>query len=309
MDDNLKSVQSQGIDEIEHIIIDGGSEDESIEVLKRSASDLSYWVSEKDNGQSHAINKGIEKSTGKIINWLNSDDYYEQGALQIVQDAFQSPEVNCFCGRSIKRKVDGESTLSKGTDIFWGNLAKTIGWARIDQPETFFTRSTWEKVGPLNENLHYTMDREWWMRYLYEFGLNRIKTSQDILVNFRLHEDSKTSSQTENFDIEHNTLFYILANAAKSSRIARLIAELNKIDRSINSTIARWTRYELMQECLDYYLLKKADECYYANDKTAAKAYLAEIRQSSLQNKDKKLYQRLKAKVKLPLSVIHFFRK
>lgn len=309
LEQTIDSVLSQNYANIEYIIIDGGSTDGSVEIIKKYDKHLKYWISEKDNGQSHAINKGINKANGEIVNWLNSDDYYEPGALEIVAEVFEDPEITCFCGRSNIFNEDGFQRQSKGTDVYDNNLAKSIGWARIDQPETFFRKEVWDKVRLLNEKLHYTMDREWWMCYLYHFGLDSIAKIDDVLVNFRLHADSKTVSPSSKFDEEHNTLFYSLARASNTTSVADLIKDTNKINTSIQSEIEKWTDQELIQKSLNYHLLKRADEFYYADNLESAKLYISHVKQDWLVLEDQGLFKSLRMKCKLPLSIIHLFRK
>ena len=109
-------------------------------------------------------------------------------------------KTNVVCGRENIVTTDGTFVRhSRGTDVYENNLAKTIGWARIDQPETFFRRAALEKIGALDEGLHYLMDRDLWIRYLFLYGLEGVKRIPDVLVNFRLHEASKTVSQNDFF--------------------------------------------------------------------------------------------------------------
>jgi glycosyltransferase involved in cell wall biosynthesis len=180
IEQTICSVLEQGYPNLEYIIVDGGSTDSSVEIIKKYEQHLAWWVSEKDKGQSNAINKGIQRSNGEIINWLNSDDYYMPGALHHVAQQFTDPEINCYCGYS---RVFSETSekCSSGTDVYPGNLPKTIGWARIDQPETFFRKSVWDKIGLLNETFHYVMDKEFWIRYLFAFGLNGIKKDREVV--------------------------------------------------------------------------------------------------------------------------------
>lgn len=309
LEQTIDSVLSQKYANLEYIIIDGGSTDGSVEIIKKYENHLNYWVTKKDNGQSQAINKGVIRASGEIINWLNSDDYYKPDALKIVAEAFGDPAVNCFCGRSNLFNEDGFQRQSKRTDIYANGLAKNIGWARIDQPETFFRKVAWQRVGFLNEHLHYTMDREWWMRYLYHFGLSGIAKTDDVLVNFRLHDDSKTVSASSKFEEEHNTLFYLLAIATKNLGLQELIVDFNKINLNLHSDLEKWSNQEIVQKSLNYYLLKKADEFYYNNAPEASKAYLSAIKLEWLNIEDMKLYYNLKIKTRLPLSVVHLFRK
>ena len=100
LEQTIDSVLSQNYPNLEYIIIDGGSIDQSVDIIKKHKKHLAYWVSEPDRGQSAAINKGLHKSTGDIINWLNSDDYYEPYTLRSVAEALQDREVQVVCGRS-----------------------------------------------------------------------------------------------------------------------------------------------------------------------------------------------------------------
>lgn len=305
----ISSVKSQNEADQEHIIIDGGSADGSVDIIRKYEKHLAYWVSEPDNGQSHAINKGIRKAGGDIINWLNADDYYEPNALSAVADAFSDESVNVVMGKSAIVKNNQTIRQSRGTDVYPDNLPKTIGWARIDQPETFFRKSAWDKVGLLNERLHYTMDREWWMRYLYCFGLKGIKRIENVLVNFRIHDESKTSLHAHKFQREHDTLFYLMTQAAQTPEIAKVIEENCHVDFSIDSQIAKWDDVALCRQSLNYYLLKKADELYYQDRSDLAKEFLRKINPEWLSEEDRRLFQTLKVKVRLPLSIVHFLRK
>ena len=306
---NIQSIQLQSYPQVQHIIIDGGSNDQTIDIIKEHQHCIDYWVSEPDNGQSHAINKGINKATGKIINWLNSDDYYEPEALAFVNKAFNNTKIKVVCGISKLFDENGMIKYSKGTDIYEGNLAKTIAWARIDQPETFFLKEVWDELGPLNENLHYTMDREWWMRYLYHFGLEDIHKFDKLLVNFRLHQLSKTVSESQGFQVEHDTLFYKLALTAKNNDIAGIIEKYCDVNPVLTSRIEEWNNFELINEILNYYLLKRADEFHYLGQMQISSEFLKIINSSLLKSNDKLLYYKLKILNLIPKSTIKYLRK
>ena len=165
IEETIDSVLSQNYPNLEYMIFDGGSSDNTVEVIRKYEKNLNFWVSERDNGQSDAINKGLRIASGDIVNWLNSDDYYEPNCLNIIGKQFENSNVSAVCGRSNlfkgAREVVGESS---GTDVYRNNLAKTIGWSRIDQPATFFRKTALDQMGLLAVDLHYVMDKEWWIR-------------------------------------------------------------------------------------------------------------------------------------------------
>jgi glycosyltransferase involved in cell wall biosynthesis len=212
LEQTIDSVLSQSYPNLEYIIIDGGSTDNSVDIIKKYEKYLKYWVSEKDNGQSHAINKGFIHANGDILNWLNSDDYYYPGCLNHIGTIFRDPTVNVYTGRS-RVFSSSREYFSSGTDFYTDNLEKTIGCARIDQPETFFRKSVWDKLGFLDKRFHYVMDKEFWIHYLLVYGLTGIHKDDQLIVNFRHHEDSKTVSSKASFEKETASLFASLAAA------------------------------------------------------------------------------------------------
>lgn len=310
LEQTIDSVLSQNYPHLEYMVIDGGSVDNSVEIIKKYEKYLAYWVSEKDKGQSDAINKGLQKATGDIVNWLNSDDYYEKNTLNIIGKSFENLQVHVVCGRSRIFYDEGNQTshFSSGTDIYKNNLAKTIGWARIDQPETFFRASAIQKMGFVNDKFHYVMDKEWWIRYLLLFGLDNILQIEDVLVNFRLHGDSKTVSQQKGFQIETNSLFYELAEVKELHKQKEFLSNLSEIKEKINQDFYKLIDKSLIEKAIHYYLLYKADEYYYFGNKNSAKKCLKEIEESLLDNIDKKLFKELTQKVNIPTFLIKILR-
>jgi glycosyltransferase involved in cell wall biosynthesis len=308
IEETINSVLANQEANVEYIIIDGGSSDDSVSVIKKHEEAIDYWVSEKDHGQSHAINKGLKKATGNIINWLNSDDYYELDALKKVEMLFEIGTTGVG-GKSRLFNSRGTIKMSKGTDVYLNNLAKTMGWARIDQPETFFSKVAWDKVGLLNENLHYCMDREWWIRYLYHFGLDGFKKSDCTLVNFRIHDDSKTTTSQPGFFREHHSIFHIIGGIADRLEACKMIANALDIDQGLETEIRSWTNKELAGEVFDYYLLKSADEFYAANQFKTAQLFLDEIELSNLKIEDVALCEKLSFRLKLPKWMVQLFRR
>ncbi len=220
LEETIDSVLSQNYPNLEYIIIDGGSSDNSIEIIKRYERHLTYWISEKDRGQSHAINKGLKKVTGDIFNWLNSDDFYEPKALFKVGEVFKDKRVKMAAFRS---NIFGkESRVSKGTDIF-ENLEKTIAYSRIDQPETFFSFDAIKEIGGVKENMHYCMDQDLYLRFLFKYGLEPIVKREEVIVNFRIHEDSKTNNHRQKFTNEKDNMFLALSKKSDEKKIEKFI--------------------------------------------------------------------------------------
>ena len=290
IEQTINSVLSQGYPNLDYIIIDGGSTDNSVEIIKKYEKHLSFWVSEPDRGQSHAINKGLKIAKGEIVNWLNSDDYLEKGALNMIAQTFIDPTVQVLCGRSRKFGA-GSDFLSRGTEVYDENLAKTIGWARIDQPETWFRKSAFDRVGEVNEKMHYLMDREWWIRYLFLYGLDGIVQSPEILVNFRLHPESKTVSQSAAFQIDHDAIFNELAGKLNYHKLSDL--KDKEIATRGNYKFPDIDVSSITSGIFDYYLVRKADEAYFAGNAKLSRVLLKKIRTSSLDPEALQLYNKL----------------
>lgn len=194
IEETIRSVLLQGYPNLEYIIIDGGSSDKSIDIIKKYERFLTYWVTEPDKGQTHAINKGIDICTGHIIGWINSDDVYCKGAFKIILD-------NMLINNNIFYPIvfggiEFIDERSRFLRMFPGkpvNREKLIAFWRqewhIPQPTVFF-RSDILKSHKLNESLHYAMD---WELYLYLSDKYQFRHIPETLARFRTHGDSKTS--------------------------------------------------------------------------------------------------------------------
>jgi glycosyltransferase involved in cell wall biosynthesis len=310
IEETIESVISQNYPALEYIIIDGGSTDGSIDIIKKYERHLHYWISEKDNGQTDAINKGLAKSSGDIVNWLNSDDYYEKNALSTVAEAFSDTKITCVTGRS--RKFDSGNTLlySKGTTIFPGNAAKSIGWARVDQPETFFRKSAITEFIPMSTGMKYLMDRELWINYLLLNGMEGIKSIDRTLVHFRMHPQSKTSTQLAYFQAEHDTLFYNLADAY-SLKQREIIGQFFIIEKNLQLRKPPLNhKKEFIEEVINYYLLFRANELYAQNQAEAAGKIFNVVKEDLLAKEDRATMKRLRFRNKyVPVFILNMLRK
>ncbi len=296
LEQTIDSVLSQGYAHLEYIIIDGGSTDQSVEIIKKYQKHLAYWVSEPDRGQTHAINKGLSRATGEVFNWINSDDYYEPNTFKRLASHFLDPSVLVVCGIGNIIEADGTFVRkSRGSDVY-ESLSKTIGWARMDQPETFFRRSVLDEIGLLDERLHFLMDRDIWIKYLLSFGITGIKKVEDVFINFRLHEGSKTVSKPDQFQIDHNSFFYSMASQFGMSKSCETIKQLGPVHTHYEMKIPNQITPSFMEKVLSYYFLKRGDECYYKRDYNGAKKCLAEVRKTLVGKEDQSLLRKLKTR-------------
>lgn len=190
----ILSVIEQAYPNLEFIVIDGGSTDNTIEILKKYDKHIHFWVSEKDKGQSHAINKGFQKCSGEIVCWLNSDDLFEPGSLFKVAEAFMSSKAEVVVGRcAMFSDISGkELLLDSGQVSFYSLLRFWRNHFCPPQPSIFFKQVLLERVGFLNEELHYGMDLDLWLRMAYN---SRFHSIPEVLARYRVHDQSKTGSE------------------------------------------------------------------------------------------------------------------
>lgn len=188
----IQSVVTQEIDNIEHIIIDGGSTDDTLALLKSHSHHLT-WISEKDSGQAHAVNKGLKLAHGTIIGWLNSDDIYYEGALKIILDFFEShPACDIVYGQA--NYIDENDAVIAPYPTQPWNLKNLKRTCFICQPATFFRSRLIQQHGLLHENLHYCMDYEYWLR-MAQVGVPFYYLTHSILAGSRLHHSAKSIAQ------------------------------------------------------------------------------------------------------------------
>ena len=193
----IESVLSQRGDfELEHLVVDAGSTDGTLDILRRHQGRL-RWISEKDRGQSDAINKGFRMAAGDVLAWLNSDDTYEPGALDAVARTLRDTGVRwCFGECRIVDERDREVRRLISRYKSWVSrrysLRRLLGRNFIPQPATFFRRDLIEEAGPLDESLHYAMDYDLWLRFA------RLAPPTFVprpLAAFRWHGGSKTGGR------------------------------------------------------------------------------------------------------------------
>ena len=180
----------QNYPNLEYIIMDGGSTDNSVEIIKKYAPWITYWVSEKDNGQADSISRGFEKATGEILGWLNSDDYLLPGALGKVANAFAlQTDAELFVGGGIVVNETGR-LLRKHYSFPQSFDSLISGGQFFMQMSSFWKREAYHVVGGLDTSLHFCFDYDFFLRLAKRRTPNGIDS---ILSAFRLHDQSKTS--------------------------------------------------------------------------------------------------------------------
>jgi len=197
IEDTIRSVLDQGYSALEHIVMDGGSTDGTIDILRRFPH--LDWTSEPDRGQTHAVNKGIQRAAGDIIGWINSDDIFLPGAFDAIAATFLD-HPTCAVVYGDYHAVDEHGTILYSTEGFCGPYEEMIRWwdytYAIHQPTVFVRRHVIDRVGLLDESYHYAMDYEWWLRIARVFRFERIPR---YLATYRMHRDAKTFAPLEQF--------------------------------------------------------------------------------------------------------------
>lgn len=193
IEQTILSVASQDYKNIEHIVIDGGSTDATLNTLKKY--DHLKWISGKDKGQSDAINKGFKMARGEVIGWLNSDDMYRKGAINSAVKAFNRDRMLSMVYSDIDM-IEASGRLRERAKVPRFSFSRLVNKGNfIPQPTVFFRRRILDQVGYLREDYHYAMDYEYWCR-IGRAGLKIAKISGTAAA-FRFHSNSKTQAEID----------------------------------------------------------------------------------------------------------------
>lgn len=224
LEETIQSVFNQNYPELEVILIDGKSTDNSIDIIKKYSDQFKFWVSEKDSGQSEAINKGLQRCTGDIVTWLCSDDLFTPGALHKVNEIFSSlpPDVGLIHGSSII--FTGNKTIRVNKGNVDDSLENILSGMTFPQPSAFFRRSLLDKTGLLDEHLHYGMDYDLFSKFAI---ISRFQFVDHSLSRYRLHPESKSVSAVSKFIDDWSTVFTGIAEASHFEATLKILSELN----------------------------------------------------------------------------------
>lgn len=212
----IDSVLSQDYPYLEYFVMDAGSTDGTVDILKSYGSKIK-WVSEKDGGQADAINKGLKQSTGDLVAYLNSDDIYLPGTLKRVGEYYARTKADWITGDCLT--IDEAGNPSRANKIIslykrflmaiYSPTTLRIADSMLPQPSTFWSRQAWDRVGEFNTRYHYVMDYDYWLRMSRYYRPHDLKLP---LSGFRFQNDSK--SQTGRVKLMAEGLVSLKANGA-----------------------------------------------------------------------------------------------
>jgi len=242
LEKTIRSVLLQGYPNIEYIIIDGGSTDQSPEVIKKYEPWIDHWVSKPDRGQSHAINKGFEKATGDLLGWLNSDDYFLPGALfKLALTYLEDPSVGAVYGQG--HVVDEKGNIIYTPKLIQVTKESLFSWCfgnDFMQPSCLFTRRAWQATGPIDEGLNFALDVDYWIRIADRFAFKRISEVLSVSLS---HPLAKTTSMR---DRSHAELALLCMRHGKEVSARRILDQIFLRHEEVEKKLAQHQNIPLL---------------------------------------------------------------
>jgi len=237
IEQTILSILNQSYTKIEYIMIDGESKDNTLDIISQYREKISYFISEPDNGQSHAINKGLKISRGEIVGWLNSDDILLPNSIEsIVREFINDLSVGVVYGHNLRMNRNGKiipTPLLEKDRLNFG-IDYILHDPLVNQPGSFWRRTIMNKAGWLDETLSFAMDYEYWIR-LAILGI-KFKRLDRSLAIYRLNPNSKTSTKSSEMAFEQ---VRVLEDLQKYNDFADLLGENQiEIQKKINKVKA-----------------------------------------------------------------------
>jgi glycosyltransferase involved in cell wall biosynthesis len=236
----IRSVLDQGYEQLEYLVVDGGSTDGSVEIIERYADRLAWWVSEPDEGQTDAINKGLARATGEIVAYINSDDYYLPEAFEEAVTALASTDALWAVGAA--RFVDSSDRLTEVWHPRQPSAARyrwiLYPWG-VPQAATFWRRDAFQRHGAFRRDMHYVFDTEFGLRLLFAGERPEI-IDRELAVRV-VHEDAKSWNRRP-FDEEERQLVRLYGPRLTASERARLV--FHQAVKRAAQTARRWSAFD-----------------------------------------------------------------
>jgi GT2 family glycosyltransferase len=221
----IKSAFEQDYPYLEHILVDGASTDNSVEIIKKYSDQFAWWVSEKDNGQGDAINKGMAHAKGEIVAWLNSDDCYLPAAISAAVEAFEAnPDAVMVYGDMLA--IDENEFVTNTFRYHQLTLEDLLCFQIIGQPAVFMRREVFEQVNGLDLNFHFLLDHHLWIRIAAQGKIVHVPQTWSAA---RYHSEAKNRAQASQFGRE---AFQILDWAASDENFAPILARVARRARA-----------------------------------------------------------------------------
>lgn len=300
IEQTIRSVLLQNYPNLEYIVIDGGSTDNTHEILKKYENWIDWIVIENDSGQSDAVNKGIRMCSGEIFNWINSDDYYEPDCFENIAEEFNSSEVYTVSGAyRFFSELNGERDkiiCMKLRDC----IEETIADVPINQISTFFRLKIFNSLGKLDDRLEFVMDQDIWKKYLFRYGQKNIKITGKVFANFRFHPLSKTYNNE--FKTEYMRIYHSIAVMNGMPEIAEVLRKIyTKISDKNFEFDFNFNESEsvIARKALNYYLLLEAKRSLTENNTDIFPEIVTAINPAYLSEKSRSVYRIIKLKSKL----------
>ncbi len=272
----LDSVHEQHYGLLEHIVVDGGSEDGSKEIIEQYDERLAWWCSTHDRGQSHAINKGLTHATGSVFGWLNSDDLLLPGSLELVGGAFGTdPDLLAFGGHRIFRGNDGTATRSALDDI--NDREALFISPKVNQQSTFYRMDAVRAVDGVDEDLHHAMDLELWWQMLFKYGTDHLRCVNKDLAVFRLHDESKTGKGSLAFRTETARILRSMADQLGMTELVDVLTIGYPTGAAGRSMSLEQTHRGIVKRMVVHFLLKWHHVIHEREDYAMMRAFLRTV--------------------------------